>query len=61
MSRVLAIHRANAHILHLSAAGRYIDNKILEDMEQQTTYTSRGSIELGRLVLQVRIDNWLAV
>jgi hypothetical protein len=31
--RLLAIHRAIGHILHLSAAGRYID-KLLRDMEE---------------------------
>ncbi|KAK2741512.1 hypothetical protein FQN55_008264 [Onygenales sp. PD_40] len=46
--RLLAIHSAIAHILHLSAAGEYI-NKILSDMEKIATQED-GSTELGRLV-----------
>ncbi|KAG8407060.1 hypothetical protein J3458_020555 [Metarhizium acridum] len=56
--RLLAVHRAIAHILHLSAAGLYID-KILQHMEEQTVRVD-GSTQLGRLV-QLRIDNWTAV
>jgi hypothetical protein len=49
--RLLAIHRAIAHVLHLSAAGDYID-KILDDLEAirgQGAQTN-GSTDLGRLV-----------
>jgi len=49
-SRLLAIHSAIGHILHLSAAGGYID-KILEDMEGGTGHAQAdGSTGLGRLV-----------
>lgn len=54
--RLLAIHCAIAHILHLSGAGRYIDN-ILRDMEEQTVRVD-GSTQLGRLI-QLRIDHWM--
>lgn len=53
--RFLAVHRAIAHILHLSAAGRYID-KILEDREEQSIRVD-GSTPLGQLV-QLRMDGW---
>ena len=46
--RLLAIHRAIGHILHLSAAGGYID-KILEDQEERGINPD-GTTELGRLV-----------
>ena len=46
--RLLALHCAIAHILHLSAAGDYI-NTILRDMEWKDTRAD-GSTELGRLV-----------
>ncbi|KAK3933822.1 hypothetical protein QBC46DRAFT_401156 [Diplogelasinospora grovesii] len=46
--RLLALHCAIAHILHLSAAGDYI-NKILRDLEWKDTQAD-GSTELGRLV-----------
>ncbi|KAJ3575794.1 hypothetical protein NPX13_g3909 [Xylaria arbuscula] len=46
--RLLALHRAIAHILHLSAAGDYID-KLLRDMDGQTILAD-GSSELDRLV-----------
>ncbi|KAL2256825.1 hypothetical protein VTK26DRAFT_1067 [Humicola hyalothermophila] len=50
-ARLLAIHRAIGHILHLSAAGSYIDN-ILRDMEDAGERGARadGSTDLGRLV-----------
>ncbi|OAA37386.1 hypothetical protein NOR_07085 [Metarhizium rileyi] len=54
--RFLAIHRAIAHILHLSAAGPYID-EILEDMDQQSIRVD-GSTPIGRLV-QLRINGWM--
>jgi hypothetical protein len=48
--RLLDIYSAVGHILHLSAAGGYID-KILEDMECGTGHTQAdGSTDLGRLV-----------
>ncbi|RFU36171.1 hypothetical protein B7463_g157, partial [Scytalidium lignicola] len=46
--RLLAIHRAIAHILHLSAAGGYI-NRILKDMEEKGIQAD-GSTELARFV-----------
>ncbi|KAI1272767.1 hypothetical protein F5Y07DRAFT_286290 [Xylaria sp. FL0933] len=46
--RLLALHRAIAHILHLSAAGDYID-KLLRDMDGQSVFAD-GSTELDRLV-----------
>ncbi|KAF5026420.1 hypothetical protein F66182_1485 [Fusarium sp. NRRL 66182] len=46
--RFLAIHSAIAHILHLSAAGDYID-RILHDMEENGVRED-GSTELDRLV-----------
>ncbi|RTE73088.1 hypothetical protein BHE90_012487 [Fusarium euwallaceae] len=54
-SRLLAIHCAIAHILHLSAAGDYIDD-ILRDADE---YGIRhdGSTELDRLV-GLHLNNW---
>lgn len=46
-SRLLAIHYAIAQILHLSAAGRYID-RVLEDLEHREVRAD-GSTELGYL------------
>lgn len=46
--RFLAIHRAIAHILHLSAAGDYID-RLLRDAEEIGVQED-GSTELDRLV-----------
>ncbi|KAL2380520.1 hypothetical protein RJZ90_004552 [Blastomyces dermatitidis] len=46
-SRLLALHCAIAHILHLSGAGEYIDS-ILRDME--TGIQGDGSTELGHIV-----------
>ncbi|KAK5635642.1 hypothetical protein RRF57_011354 [Xylaria bambusicola] len=46
--RLLALHRAIAYILHLSAAGEYID-KLLRDMDGQGILAD-GSTELDRLV-----------
>ena len=46
--RLLAVHCAIAHILHLSAAGEYID-KMLRDAEEKGIQAD-GSTELGRLV-----------
>ncbi|EEP80427.1 predicted protein [Uncinocarpus reesii 1704] len=50
--RLLALHRAIAHILHLSGAGEYID-KILRDFEEAGVQED-GTTELSRLV------NWKA-
>ncbi|RBR15414.1 uncharacterized protein FIESC28_07349 [Fusarium coffeatum] len=53
--RLLAIHSAIAHILHLSGAGEYIDH-ILRDADE---YGIRhdGSTELHRL-LGLHLNNW---
>lgn len=56
--RLLAVHCAIAHILHLSAAGDYID-KIIRDFEEPAAVRADGSTELGRLV-QLRLDDWVA-
>lgn len=49
--RPLAIHRTIARILHLSAAGEYID-KVLRDMREagEQGVQADGSTDLGRLV-----------
>ncbi|KAK4134731.1 hypothetical protein BT67DRAFT_441885 [Trichocladium antarcticum] len=47
-ARLLAVHCAIAHILHLSAAGEYID-RILLDAEEHGIQAD-GSTEVGRLV-----------
>jgi hypothetical protein len=54
--RLLAIHRAIAHILHLSAAGEFID-RILNDLDQQTVRVD-GSTHLGQLV-NLKFNGWL--
>uniref|UniRef100_A0A0B7KKY2 HNH nuclease domain-containing protein n=1 Tax=Bionectria ochroleuca TaxID=29856 RepID=A0A0B7KKY2_BIOOC len=54
--RLLAVHRAIAHILHLSAAGDYID-KLLRDMDGKGIQAD-GSTELDRLV-KLRLGGWL--
>ncbi|KAL2369060.1 hypothetical protein BDBG_18083 [Blastomyces gilchristii SLH14081] len=54
-SRLLALHCAIAHILHLSGAGEYIDS-ILRDME--TGIQGDGSTELGHIV-KLRLSGWL--
>lgn len=53
--RLLAVHRAIAHILHLSAAGRYND-ELLQDMDEQAT-RANGSTDLGRQV-SLRMNGW---
>ena len=53
--RLLAVHRAIARILHLSAAGGYI-NRILEDLDKKDTKTD-ASTELGHLV-ELRLGGW---
>lgn len=55
LPRLLAVHRAIAHILHLSAAGEYIDH-ILWDADEYGI-RSDGSTELDRLV-KLRLDDW---
>ncbi|RYO88588.1 hypothetical protein DL763_005932 [Monosporascus cannonballus] len=50
--RLLAVHRAIAHILHLSAAGEYID-RLLRDADKKGI-PEDGSTDLGRLV-QLRL------
>ena len=55
-ARLLAVHRAIAHILHLSAAGDYID-RLLRDAEEKGILAD-GSTELGRL-LKLGLDGWL--
>ncbi|GAW15171.1 hypothetical protein ANO14919_045800 [Xylariales sp. No.14919] len=54
--RLLAVHRAIAYILHLSAAGEYID-KLLRDMDEQGVQAD-GSTELDRLV-KLGMGGWL--
>jgi hypothetical protein len=54
--RLLAVHRAIAHILHLSAAGEYID-KLLQDMDERGILAD-GSTDIGRLV-QLSLSGWL--
>ena len=53
--RLLAVHSAIAHILHLSTAGYYID-KILEDLDEKDI-SPDGSTELGYLV-GLRVQGW---
>lgn len=55
--RLLAIHSAIAHILHLSAAGAFID-RILNDLDEQAARTD-GSTPLGQLV-NLQFNRWLA-
>jgi len=47
-ARLLAVHRAVAHILHLSGAGWYID-KFLSDMREGMVRAD-GSMDLDRFV-----------
>lgn len=54
--RLLAVHRAIAHILHLSAAGNCIDD-VLRDMETNLIRAD-GTSELGRLV-SLRLGGWI--
>ncbi|KAI0443156.1 hypothetical protein F4803DRAFT_333530 [Xylaria telfairii] len=56
--RLLAIHRAIAHILHLSAAAGYIDG-LLRDMEEQGVCAADGSTEIGRL-LKLRLRGFVS-
>ncbi|KAI1360322.1 hypothetical protein F5Y08DRAFT_51778 [Xylaria arbuscula] len=57
--RLLAVHRAIAHILHLSAAGEYID-KLLRDIEGQGVCAADGSTEIGRL-LQFGLRGFISI
>lgn len=54
--RLLAVHRAIAHILHFSAAGEYID-KLLQDMDEEGIHAD-GSTELDRM-LRLGLGGWL--
>ncbi|OAX80986.1 hypothetical protein ACJ72_04674 [Emergomyces africanus] len=56
LPRLLAIHSAIVHILHLSAAGEYID-RLLRDQEQIGPKAD-GSTELGRLI-KLRLSGWI--
>jgi hypothetical protein len=53
--RLFAIHRAIALILHLSAAGGYI-NDILRDLDELDVKND-GSTKLGRLI-ELRLGGW---
>ncbi|KAK5994114.1 hypothetical protein PT974_07554 [Cladobotryum mycophilum] len=55
-SRLLAIHNAIAQILHLSAAGGYIDD-ILRDLEENDVRED-GSTAIDRFV-RLRLGGWL--
>ncbi|KAJ8126391.1 hypothetical protein O1611_g7245 [Lasiodiplodia mahajangana] len=54
--RLLAIHRAIGHILHLSSAGDYI-NRLLQDMDEKAI-PADGSVDVGRMV-QLSLSGWL--
>lgn len=54
--RLLAIHKAIGHILHLSAAGDYI-TRILEDREE-CAIRADGSTELG-VLLGLGLRGWI--
>ncbi|OJD11710.1 hypothetical protein ACJ73_09490 [Blastomyces percursus] len=54
--KLLALHRAIARILELSAAGTYID-RIIRDMEE-VWVRSDGSAELGRII-GLKLGGWL--
>ncbi|KAH8157511.1 hypothetical protein CIB48_g10727 [Xylaria polymorpha] len=54
--RLLAVHRAIAHILHLSGAGKYID-RLLRDTDEQGILAD-GSTDVGRLV-KLSLSGWL--
>ncbi|KAK2738139.1 hypothetical protein FQN55_000759 [Onygenales sp. PD_40] len=55
-AKLLALHRAIAVILELSAAGEYI-NHIIRHMEE-IWVRNDGSVELGRIVA-LKLDGWL--
>ena len=46
--RLLRIHRAVAGILHLSAAGEYIDNIVRES--EESTARADGTTDLGAII-----------
>ncbi|KAH6606368.1 hypothetical protein Trco_005521 [Trichoderma cornu-damae] len=54
-SRLLAIHSAIAHVLHLSKAGEYID-KLLRDFSRKSVRAD-GSTELDRFI-KLRLGGW---
>ncbi|KAI0540055.1 hypothetical protein GGR58DRAFT_511909 [Xylaria digitata] len=54
--RLLAVHRAIAHILRFSRAGEYID-KLLQDMDEEGIRAD-GSTELDRM-LRLGLGGWL--
>lgn len=53
--RLFAVHRAIAHVLHLSAAGEYID-KLLREFEEKGIQQD-GSTELDRFV-RLKLGGW---
>lgn len=53
--RLLAVHRAIAHILRFSGAGKYID-KLLRDIDEEGIQAD-GSTELDRL-LRLGLGGW---
>ncbi|EEP79847.1 predicted protein [Uncinocarpus reesii 1704] len=55
LPKLLALHRAIAHIFHLSGAGEYID-KILGEFEERGVQED-GSTDLGRIV-NLRLGGW---
>lgn len=55
-SKLLAIHRAISVILHLSGAGKHID-QIIHHMEE-VWVRSDGSVELGHIV-SLKLGGWL--
>ncbi|EGE06925.1 hypothetical protein TEQG_05978 [Trichophyton equinum CBS 127.97] len=55
--RLLAIHRAISHILHLSGAGAAID-KILKDMDDIGT-SAAGTTALGQIVA-LKLGGWVS-
>ena len=57
--RLLAIHRAVGQILHLSAAGDYIDD-ILRALEETWAIAEDGSSDLGSY-LNARLGGWAQV
>lgn len=56
--RFLAIHRAIAHILHLSGAGDYIDNLLRDAAEYGVR--ADGSTDLHRLIGLV-LTGWITI
>jgi hypothetical protein len=54
--RLLALHSAIAHILHLSGVGQYID-KLIKDTGEMDILDDDGSTDIGRL-LTLALDGW---